>query len=107
MILARSRGLGGSESLLRARRAGDVAPYLGGFTLIELIISVGLVGVIFVSGFVCLSAGVSSKKLIETRGDATQSARVALALMAADLRMAVPMQGDFEFVGMRPEKKHQ
>src|SRR5215204_4557842 len=73
----------------------------GGFTLIEVIVSAALMGVILVSAYMCLSAGVSSKKLIETRGDATQSARVALAMISADLRMAVPMPGDFEFVGMR------
>ena len=72
-----------------------------GFTLIEMIISAGLMGVILASGYLCLSAGVSSKKLIEARADATQSARTALALISADLRMAVPMYGDFEFVGMR------
>jgi prepilin-type N-terminal cleavage/methylation domain-containing protein len=73
----------------------------GGFTLIEMIVSAGLMGVILSSAYMCLSAGVASKKLIEARSDATQSARVALALIAADLRMAVPMTGDFEFVGMR------
>jgi len=72
-----------------------------GFTLIEMIISAGLMGMILVSGYMCLSAGVASKKLIEARSEATQSARVALALISSDLRMAVPMYGDFEFVGMR------
>ena len=77
------------------------AHFRGGFTLIEMIISAGLMGLILVSGYMCLSAGVASKKLIETRSEATQSARVALALISSDLRMAVPMYGDFQFVGMR------
>jgi hypothetical protein len=101
VIILRSRSLGGSASGLRARRAEDLAPHLGGFTLVEMIISAGLMGVILTSGYMCLSAGVSSKKLIEARADATQSARTALAIISADLRMAVPMYGDFEFVGMR------
>ncbi len=72
-----------------------------GFTLIEMMISVTLMAVVLASGYMCLSAGVDSKNLIEARTEGVQSARVALALMAADLRMAVPMAGDTEFIGMR------
>jgi type II secretion system protein J len=73
----------------------------GGFTLIELVISGGLMTTILVSAYLCLSAGVVSEKLIETRSEAAQTARVALAMIAADLRSAVPLSKEFEFVGMR------
>src|SRR5262245_5790293 len=71
------------------------------FTLIEMIVSAALMAVVLASGYACLSAGVSSRKLIETRSEAIQSARVALSLMAADLRQAVPLPGNDEFLGMR------
>ena len=72
-----------------------------GFTLIELVISSALMTIILVTGYLCLSAGVASEKLINTRSEAAQSARVALNLMTADLRSAVPLWREFEFVGMR------
>lgn len=76
-------------------------PNAAAFTLIEMIVSVALMSIILASGYACLSAGVSSRKLIEARGEGIQSARVALALMAADLRQAIPMTGTNEFLGMR------
>ena len=47
----------------------------------------------------CLSAGVASQKLIEPRTEALQSARVALAMMSAELRSACSLSPDFDFVG--------
>jgi type II secretion system protein J len=72
-----------------------------GFTLIEMVISGALMTIILASAYVCLSAGISSQKLIDSRSDAVQGARVALSLMAADLRSAVPLSKEFEFIGMR------
>lgn len=72
-----------------------------GFTLIELVISSALMSIILVSGYLCLNAGVVSERLINTRSEAAQSARVALAMMAADLRSAVPLWRETEFMGMR------
>src|SRR5688500_12666083 len=72
-----------------------------GFTLIELIISGGLMSVILVSAYLCLSAGTSSQRMVEARSDAVQSGRVALAVIAADLRNAVPLSKEKEFIGMR------
>ena len=72
-----------------------------GFTLIELVISSALMSIILVAGYLCLSAGISSEELINTRSEAAQSARVALNLMSADLRSAAPLWKEFEFVGMR------
>jgi type II secretion system protein J len=71
------------------------------FTLIEMIVSAALMAIVLASGYACLSAGVSTRKLIEMRSEGIQSARVALALMAADLRQAVPLPGNDEFLGMR------
>src|SRR5437763_9285163 len=73
----------------------------GGFTLIELIISAALMAIVIGSAYACLSAGVSGKRLIEARTEGAQSARVALSMMAADIRAAIPLPGKLEFLGMR------
>ncbi|MCI0744304.1 MAG: hypothetical protein L0Y58_02760 [Verrucomicrobia subdivision 3 bacterium] len=70
------------------------------FTLIELVISSGLMAVILVSGYLCLNSALASQKLIQARADMTQSARVALAIMSADLRSACALSKEFEFLGM-------
>src|SRR5439155_7733176 len=71
-----------------------------GFTLIELVISAGLMTMILVSAYFCLSAGFSSQKLIEPRAEIIQNARVALAIMSADLRGACPLSTNNQFLGM-------
>src|SRR5438309_7941820 len=71
-----------------------------GFTLIELVISAALMALILVSAYLCMSACVSTQKLIEPRFEAFQSARVAMAIMAADLRAACPLSKEFQCVGM-------
>ena len=49
----------------------------------------------------CLSAGTSSQKLVESRVDAIQNARVAMSFMAADLRSACALSMDSPFLGMQ------
>ncbi|MHB8520389.1 MAG: prepilin-type N-terminal cleavage/methylation domain-containing protein [Limisphaerales bacterium] len=71
-----------------------------GFTLIEMVISAALMAVILVSAYLCLRAGFLSQKLVESRTDIFQSARVAMAMMSADLRSACPLSKEFEFLGM-------
>jgi prepilin-type N-terminal cleavage/methylation domain-containing protein len=71
-----------------------------GFTLIELVISAGLMAMILGSAYVCLQAGFSSQNLIEPRIDVFQNARVAMGLITADLRSACVLSRDSEFVGM-------
>ena len=71
-----------------------------GFTLIELVISGSLMALILVSGYLCLSAALSSQKLIEPRVEILQNARVAMNLMAADLRAACPLDKQFDLLGM-------
>src|SRR6185503_8114656 len=71
------------------------------FTLIELVISGALMSVVLVGGYLCLTAGTSSQRLVEARADAAQSGRVALGMIAADLRSAVQLSKDYEFIGMR------
>jgi type II secretion system protein J len=73
----------------------------GGFTLIELIISAALMAIVIGSAYMCLSAGVNGQRLIEARAEGVQSARTALNIMAADLRSAIPMSGNTNFLGMR------
>ena len=71
-----------------------------GFTLIELVISASLMALILGSAYLCLSSGISSQKLIESRGDVIQGARVAMAMISADLRAACPLSRDIQFLGM-------
>jgi len=73
---------------------------LRAFTLIEVVISAALMALIVVSAYLCLNAAVSSQKMIEPRATVFQNARVALALMAADLRCACPLSKDSAFLGM-------
>jgi prepilin-type N-terminal cleavage/methylation domain-containing protein len=83
----------------RKRAPFSMSTANAGFTLIELVISAGLMSLILVSAYLCLHAALSSQKLIEPRVEVLQSARVALALIAADLRCACPLAKDFDFVG--------
>ena len=71
----------------------------GGFTLIELVISASLMSLVLVSAYLCLHAALSSQKLIEPRLEVLQTARVALALITADLRCACPLSQDSDFSG--------
>src|ERR1051325_10899558 len=71
-----------------------------GFTLMEVVISGALMALILVSAYACLSSGISSRKLIETRAEVAQSARVAMALLTADLRAACPLSKEVQFLGM-------
>jgi hypothetical protein len=76
------------------------SPRVGAFTLIELVISSALMALIMVSGYLCLSSALSSQKMIQSRAEVAQSARVALAMISADLRSACLLSKDFQFVGM-------
>lgn len=71
-----------------------------GFTLVELVISSALMAGILASAYLCLRSGVASQKLIESRADILQNARVAMTLIAADLRCSCPLSKQFEFLGM-------
>ena len=68
--------------------------------MIELVISVALASIILVSAYLCLNSAIASRKLIEPRVDVLQSARVAMAILTADLRSACPLSKDFQFLGM-------
>jgi prepilin-type N-terminal cleavage/methylation domain-containing protein len=70
------------------------------FTLIEVVISSALMALIIVSAYLCLNAAVSSQKMIEPRTTVFQNARVAMALVTADLRCACPLSKDYPFLGM-------
>jgi type II secretory pathway component PulJ len=70
------------------------------FTLVELIISAGVMSLILAAAYACFSSGVASQKLVESRAEVVQTARVAMALMTADLRSACPLSPDVPFLGM-------
>jgi len=74
-------------------------PRCSGFTLIEVVISSALMAIIIVCAYLCLNAGLASQKVIEPRVEIFQNARVALAILASDLRSACPFPKDFEFLG--------
>ncbi len=69
------------------------------FTLIEVVIASALMALILVSAYACLTAGYASQKTITPRTEILQNARVAMALVAADLRAACPLAGDTAFLG--------
>lgn len=71
-----------------------------GFTLIEVVISSALMALILVSAYLCLNAGLSSQKMIEPRAEIIQNARVAMNILAADLRGACPLAKDYQFLGV-------
>lgn len=71
-----------------------------GFTLIEVMISSALMALILVSAYLCLGAGFSAQKLIEPRAEIIQNARVAMAIMSADLSAACPLSKSEDFLGM-------
>ncbi len=55
---------------------------------------------ILVSAYFCLNSVISSRRMIEPRVDLLQSARVAMAILTADLRAACPLSKEFQFLGM-------
>ena len=71
-----------------------------GFTLIEVVISAGLMSLILVSAYLCLNAGLASQKMIEPRAEIMQNARVAMSLLTADLRGACPLAKEYQFLGV-------
>jgi prepilin-type N-terminal cleavage/methylation domain-containing protein len=81
------------------QRVGD-SPSRAGFTLIELMVSAGVMSIILAAAYVCFRSGVSSQRLVEGRVDMAQNARVALAMLTADLRSACPLSKEREFLGM-------
>src|SRR5437867_536237 len=70
------------------------------FTLIELVVSAALMSLILTAAYLCLSAALSGQRLLEPRAEVVQNARVAMAMISADLRAACPLSKDFEFLGM-------
>lgn len=81
-------------------RINSVCVARDAFTLIEVLISSALMALILVSAYLCLNAGLNSQKVVEPRVDIIQNARVAMALLSADLRGACALPGDSEFLGM-------
>ena len=74
-----------------------------GFTLIELILSASLSSMVLVAAYLLLNAGSQTQRLIESRIDGMQGGRIAMDLMMADLRAAVPLSAQFDFIGMNRE----
>jgi type II secretion system protein J len=70
------------------------------FTLIEVVISSALMALIIVSAYLCFSASIESRKTMEPRLEVVQNARVAMALLSADLRVACPLDKNTQFLGM-------
>ncbi len=81
-------------------KAGSAGAVSSAFTLMELMISGALMALILTAAYLCLNAGFSTRKLVEPRIDAVQTARVVLSLLAADLRAACSLDKDSDFLGM-------
>lgn len=88
---------GGPSPLCSRRPARSLA---AAFTLIEIMISTALMALILVSAYLCLGAGFSAQKMIEPRAEIIQNARVAVALLSADLRAACTLSRSDDFLGM-------
>jgi prepilin-type N-terminal cleavage/methylation domain-containing protein len=76
-------------------RVAALAPVNQGFTLIEIVITTALMSVVLTSAYICLNAGITSRKAVEDRTEVLQSARVALSRISADLRAACPLSRKF------------
>ena len=71
-----------------------------GFTLVELLIGLTMTVGIISSAYLCLRAGSDARKVVEHRIDALQKGRVALNLIARDLRCATTLTRETPFVGL-------
>jgi type II secretion system protein J len=92
----RDEGPGKRASLVTSVASGRCSA----FTLIELTISTALMAMILGAAYVCMRAGLVSQQMVDARQDVFQSARVAMALLSADLRSACSLSRKFDFVGM-------
>jgi prepilin-type N-terminal cleavage/methylation domain-containing protein len=72
----------------------------GGFTLVELVIGSVVLSGVLLAAYFTLEAGLASEEVLEWRRDASQGARAALALLAADLRSACRLSEEIDFIGM-------
>jgi hypothetical protein len=63
-------------------------------------VSAAVMSMILAAAYVCFSSGVSSQRLVEGRVDMVQNARVAMAILTADLRGACPLSKETEFLGL-------
>jgi len=88
-----------SRGVFPANRRGQER----GFTLVELIIGASVLAGVLLAAYLTLEAGLKSEDILEWRRDASQGARAALALLAADLRSACRLSNDVEFIGMDRE----
>ncbi|HEX3989112.1 MAG TPA: prepilin-type N-terminal cleavage/methylation domain-containing protein, partial [Verrucomicrobiae bacterium] len=70
-----------------------------GFTLLEIMISISVAAIILTAAALCLNAAITSQRMIDPRVDMLQTARVAMALMSADLRAACPLDESYAFLG--------
>lgn len=85
------------KGFLSTRNSGRAS----GFTLIEMVISAALMSLILTAAYLCLSSGLRSQRLVESRADLVQSARVAMSVICADLRCARPLSKQIAFLGMQ------
>jgi hypothetical protein len=62
-------------------------------------ISISVAAIILTAAALCLNAAITSQRMIDPRVDALQTARVAMALISADLRGACPLDKSYAFLG--------
>jgi type II secretion system protein J len=73
---------------------------LNGFTLVELVIGAAVLSGVLLAAYLTLEAGLKSDDVLAWRRDASQGARAALALLAADLRSACRLSDEIDLIGI-------
>lgn len=58
---------------------------------------------VLIAAYLLLNSGSQTQRLIESRIAGMQGGRIAMDLMMADLRAAVPLSAQFDFIGMNRE----
>jgi type II secretory pathway component PulJ len=99
-MLAEPAAKDGCATRIRFRTRRNTRATSSAFTLIEVVISSSLMAMIVVSAYLCFGASIAGRKTMEPRLEVIQNARVAMALMSADLRAACPLDKNSEFIGM-------
>jgi len=97
MPLRRRSRYGGALDVVRLAPAGaQVRAMIGpcgrrGFTLLEITVTLAILGVVLSIVYGVFSQTIAGKELAERRGDETSSARAALGRIATDLQNARPL----------------
>lgn len=71
-----------------------------GFTLVEILVAVGVTIGVVAAAYACLDSGFESAEVVDSRAQVLQNGRAALDRLAADLRSACQLNERTPFIGM-------